>query len=317
MLQIRKRRISAFDKMNKNLPGVSVVIPSFNNETKLFRLIDSLEKSNYPNLEIVVVDNSPTKEILKKGRKKYPRVKWVDVGTKNIGQAMTYNIGFARAKRKNHILFCDEDVVVDPEMIKKLVERAEKDEKIGIVTPMILYLEDKNWVNQAGSEVDLLTGRVKIGWGPKKDFLKAKKVQGSGTTMLFKRQVLDKIGGFEDWFLCYFDPDYCVRAEKAGLENWYEPRAICYHDQPKDETLWRPKVLSRAYLLGRNRTLFMRKHGNIFVYSLVLLLILAYYLKEALRFKIFPKWIELVRGSLSGYFYPVTKELKIPLPKIS
>ena len=179
---------------------------------------------------------------------------------------------------------------------------------------MILYLDDKEWVNQAGSEVNLLTGQVKIGWGPKEDFLEARKVQGSGTVMLFKRSVLDKIGGFEDWFLCYFDPEYCVRAQKAGFENWYEPKAICYHDQPKDDKLWRPRVLSRAYLLGKNRTLFMRKHGNVFVYTLFLPILLGYYLIEGIRFGIFSKWVEIVIGSIAGYFSPISKGNFIPLP---
>jgi hypothetical protein len=295
--------------------GVSAVIPSFSNQKKLFRLISSLKKSSYKNLEIIVVDNSPDESVLKAGRKRYPKVKWIDVGRENIGQAKAYNIGFAHAKKNNHILYCDEDVVADRDMARYLIERAESEKKVGVVTPMILYLEDKDWVNQAGAEVDLLTGKVTIGWGSKKDFLEAKEVQGSGTTMLFSRSLINKIGGFEDWFLCYFDPEYCVRALKAGFHNWYEPRAICYHDQPKDDKLWRPRVLSRAYLLGRNRTLFMRKHGNVLVYTLFLPVLLGYYLVESVRFKILPKWLDLVWGSIKGYFMPINNNIKIPLPR--
>lgn len=294
--------------------GVTFVIPSFNDKEKVFRLIDSVLKCSYRPLEIIVVDNSPSTDLLKEGRKKYKKVKWVDAGRENIGQAQAYNIGFAYANPENHILYCDSDVIVDKYMVKHLVDRTEKSRKVGIVTPMILYLEDKNWVNQAGAEVNLSTGRATVGWGPKRDFLRPKKIQGSGTTMLFTNELVKAIGGFEDWFLCYFDPEYCVRALKAGFNNWYEPKAICYHDQPKDDQLWRPRVLSRAYLLGRNRTLFMRKYGNMFVYTLFLPLLLAYYLRESIKFNIFPKWIELVKGTFVGYFYPVNKELKIPLP---
>ena len=301
--------------MIKHTNGVSVVIPSFNNKAKLFRLLNSVQKSNYPNLEIIVVDNSPSSEILKSGRSVFKNVKWVDLGRENLGQTTSYNIGFSNAKRGNHILYCDEDVIVDKDMIRYLVERAESSEVIGIVTPMVLYLENKNWVNQAGAEVNLKTGRVTIGWGLRKNFLKAKKVQGSGTVMLFKNSVLKKIGGFEDWFMCYFDPEYCVRALKAGFENWYEPKAVCYHDQPMDASQWRPRVLSRAYLLGRNRTLFMRKYGNMFIYTLFLPILLGYYLLESIKFKIFGKWIELVRGTIVGYTYKNSTKLYVPLPK--
>lgn len=302
-------------KKNKNV-GVSVVIPSYNCKKILFRLIDSLKKSTFKNLEIIVVDNGSKDETLTEGKKRYRSVKWLDAGEKNIGQTGCYNLGFAYVKGGNHVLFNDSDVVVDKNMIKNLVKCFDNNPEIGIVTPMIVYLSDKNWVNQAGSNVDLTTGKVSVGWGPRKDFLTGKEVQNSGTVMLFKNKVLEKIGGFDDWFMCYFDPDYCLRAKKAGFLTWYEPKAVAYHDQSKDESVWRPRVLTRAYLLGRNRVLFMRKHGNILTFSLFLPLLLGYYLIETIRFGKVKKFFELLWGTIVGYFYPVKKELYIPLPKI-
>lgn len=298
--------------IGKTLAGVSAVIPSFNDKLKVFRLLDSLKKSTYKNLEVIVVVNGSV-ETLVEGKKKYKWVRWIDAGRENIGQTGCYNLGFAHAKKTNHILYIDSDVVVDKNMISKLLERADSDEKIGIVTPMILYLSDKNWVNQAGANVDLITGKVKVGWGPKKDFLEAKEVQNSGTVMLFKREVVNKIGGVDDWFLCYFDPDYCLRAKKAGFITWYEPSATAYHDQSKDPNVWRPRVLTRAYLLGRNRMLFMRRHGNMMTFTLFLPLLLAYYLFETIRFGNLNKFFELLWGSIVGYFYPLRKGNYMPL----
>jgi GT2 family glycosyltransferase len=296
--------------------GVTVVIPSFTCKDNLFRLLNSLQKSTFSPLEIIVVDNGSTDNTLAEGRKKYRSVTWIDAGKKNIGQTGSYNLGFAHANKKNHIAMIDSDVVVEPTMISELVKRLEKEPQIGIVTPMILYLNDKNWVNQAGSFVDLTTGRVQVGWGPKKDWLTAKEVQNSGTVMLFKRELVNKIGGFDDWFLCYFDPDYCLRAAKAGFSMWYEPKAVCYHDQSKDPNVWRPRVLTRAYLLGRNRVLFMRKFGNMFTFTLFVPLLLGYYLIECIRFHSLRKFFELISGTLVGYFYPLNKNLYIPLPKV-
>lgn len=296
--------------------GVSAIVPSFNDKEKLFNLLNSFKKSSYSNLEIIVVVNGEI-ETLIEGKKKYRWVKWIDAGRNNIGQTGCYNLGFAHANKKNHLLYTDSDVIVDKDMIRYLVESAESDPKIGIVTPMILYLSDKNWVNQAGANVNLITGRVRVGWGPKKKFLKAHEVQNSGTLMLFKRQVVNKIGGVDSWFLCYFDSDYCMRAKKAGFITWYEPRAICFHDQSKDPNIWRPRVLTRAYLLGRNRVLFMRRHGNIFTFSFFLLLILFYYLIETIRFNETRNFFKLAQGSIVGFFYPLKKTNFIPLPKIN
>ncbi|MBI2085879.1 glycosyltransferase family 2 protein [Candidatus Daviesbacteria bacterium] len=299
----------------KNLPGVSAVIPSFNDKLKVFRLLDSLKKSIYKNLEVIVVVNGLEGTLID-GKRKYQWVKWIDAGRENIGQTGCYNLGFAHANKKNHLLYIDSDVVVDKEMISNLIERAKSDLKIGIATPMILYLSDKNWVNQVGANVDLTTGRVKVGWGPRKDFLTARQVQNSGTVMLIKREVVDKIGGVDDWFLCYFDPDYCLRAKRAGFMTWYEPKAIAYHDQSKDPNIWRPRVLTRAYLLGRNRVLFMRRHGNMITFSLFLPLLLSYYFFEVLRFGQIGNFFKLLWGSMVGYFYPLKKGNFIPLPKI-
>lgn len=296
--------------------GVSIVIPSFNGKKFIFRLLDSVKKLNYPNVETIVVDNGSKDDTLKIGQKRYKWVKWINAGEKNIGQTGCYNLGFAYSKKNNHILYCDADVVLDKNMLSKLVEKLESDSKIGIATPMILYLSDKNWVNQAGANVDLITGRVTVGWGPKKNFLDAKIVQNSGTVMLFKNSVVKKIGGMEDWFMCYFDPDYCLRAKKAGFDTWYIPEAIVFHDQSKNPEIWRPRVLSRAYLLGRNRVLFIRKHGNIFTFSFFLPFLLAYYLVEAVRFRQLRNFFELFWGSIVGYFYPLRVGIYIPLPKL-
>ncbi len=301
--------------IKKILPGVSAVIPSFNDKAKVFKLLDSLKKSIYPDLEIIVVVNGAD-GILIEGRKKYPLIKWIYVGEKNIGQTGCYNIGFATAKKTNHILYIDSDVVVDKNMISKLVEVANSNPKIGIITPMILYLSDKNWVNQAGATINLITGQVKVGWGPKRDFMQGKEVQNSGTVMLFTRKVVNKIGGVDNWFLCYFDPDYCLRAKKAGFITWYEPKAICYHDQSKDPNIWRPRVLTRAYLVGRNRVLFMRRHGNMLTFPLFVPLLLGYYFFETLRFGQIRRFFELLYGTIVGFFYPLRSGNYIPLPRV-
>lgn len=295
--------------------GVSAVIPSFNDKKKVFALLDSLTKSTFPRLEVIVIVNGSVDTLIE-GKKRYKFIKWIDAGRENIGQTGCYNLGFTYAKKNNHILYCDSDVQVDKNMIKQLVETVESDPKIGIVTPMILYLSDKNFVHQAGAEVNLITGRVEVNYGPKKLFLQSREVQNSGTAMLIKKSVIDKIGGFDNWFLCFFDADYCLRAKKGGFITWYEPKALCYHDQFKDPNVWRPRVLTRAYLIGRNRVLFMRKHGNMFTFSLFLPLLLGYYFLEALKFKQIKNFFELIWGSVVGYFYTLNSSNFISLPKV-
>lgn len=300
----------------KGITGVTILIPTFNDKVKVYRLLDSLKKSNYPNLEIIVIVGGNENSLIE-GPKKYPKAKWISsFGPSDVGQTGRYNLGFIYANPLNHIMMIDSDVVVEEDMISRLVESLESDKKIGIVTPMILYLNDKSWVNQAGANVDLWTGKVSVGWGSKEKYLERKQVQNSGTVMLFKRELVNKIGCFEDWYMCYFDPDYCVRAAKAGYQTWYEPEAVCFHDQSKDQEVWGPRVLSRAWLLGKNRTLFMRKYGkSLLVYILFLIPLLGYYFVASWRYKILPKWFELVQGTIVGFFSPVNRDIYIPIPQ--
>lgn len=301
----------------RRFPRVTTITPSYNDKEKVFRLLDSIEKCKYPKLESIVVVGD-VGDTISDGRRKYPWVKWISSGPVDVGQTGRYNIAMAYADPRDHLLYIDSDVIFEKDTIHKLVERLESKKKIGIVTPMILYLEDKNWVNQAGANVNLWTGKVSVGWGPKEKWLGAKEVQNSGTVMLFKREMVERIGWFEDWYMCYFDPDYCLRGKKAGFSVWYDPKAICYHDQPKDPSKWEPRVLGRAWLLGRNRTLFMRKHGkSILVYLLFLPILLVYYLRIAIKYNIFDKWLELVSGTVAGFFTPITKENKIPIQPIA
>lgn len=53
---------------------------------KLFCLIDSSQMSSCKNPETIVVDYSPDEKVLTAGRKRYPKVKWIGLGRKNIGQ---------------------------------------------------------------------------------------------------------------------------------------------------------------------------------------------------------------------------------------
>lgn len=294
--------------------GVTVLIPSYNDKVKVYRLLKSINKSDYPKIEVLVIIGG-TENTYAEGPLKYPWVKWIDSRRPaDIGQTGRYNLGFAYANQRNHIMMIDSDVVIEKDMISRLVERLERDKKIGIVTPMILYLNDRDWINQAGANVDLWTGKVVVGWGSRADYLESRQVQNSGTVMIFKRELVNKIGCFEDWYMCYFDPDYCLRAAKAGYQIWYEPKAVCYHDQSKNPDVWRPRVLSRAWLLGKNRTLFMRKYGkSLLVYILFLIPLLGYYFVESLKYGIFFKWFELVLGTIIGFFVPVNRNIYIPI----
>lgn len=55
--------------------------------------------------------------------------------------------------------------------------------------------------------------------------------QPAGAFLMFRREVFEALGGFDESFypLWFEDVDFCLRAQRSGLTNWYEPRASALH----------------------------------------------------------------------------------------
>jgi len=302
---------------NSSLPQVSVIIPSFNSKNNVLELLDSLFRINYKNLEVIVVDNGSGDGSIEAIKRKFPSVILVDAGKKNIGLTGSRNLGIRIASKKSdYLLFMDSDTIAEKNMIWEFVKFLKEHPKCGIITPMILYSSNKKWVNQAGSYVDLFTGKVKIGWGPVKNFKKPMQVQNSGTVLFVDKKVIDAIGGFDDQlFMCYEDVDFCLRARNAGFEIWYCPKAVAYHNQSIDENNWRPRVLGRSYALGRNRTLVLKKYSPFFTaYLLLVPLYILYYTREAIKYKKAEEIYRFIKGNIDGLLSSLEKSNYIEIP---
>ncbi|MBU5689296.1 MAG: glycosyltransferase family 2 protein, partial [Candidatus Aenigmarchaeota archaeon] len=123
-----------------NDPLVSVVIPTYNRKEMLIRLIKSIKKSTYKNLEIIVVDDASTDGTYEEIKRKFPDVKIVR-NEKNLLLAASRNIGIKNSKGK-YIFLIDDDNVVDKNCIYELVKSMENDKNIGIVGPIMYYYSD-------------------------------------------------------------------------------------------------------------------------------------------------------------------------------
>lgn len=280
---------------------VSVVIPTFNLKKEVLACVDSIIKQDYPKIEVVVVDNASTDGTGEAARKKFRRVKLVR-NSENLGVTGGRNTGIKNATG-DYIFFFDHDMVAEPKMISELLKVAESDPKIGIVTPKIYYWEDKKRIWAAGTGINLWTGQIIFRGG--KDtgqYEKVEEVQVAPAAILVKKQVLDKIGGFDDiYFATYEDTDFCFRAKRAGFKTVYTPRAVAYHKIPVGYKVSMERLLVRACFVGRNRIIFMKRFGkNFWVFLLFLPIYFVYYASLSLRFKKVEGIINFVKGTLEG-----------------
>ena len=105
----------------KEFPRVSVIVNNFKDTKHLELCLNSLLKSEYKNLEIIVVDFcTPNFE---KWIKKFPVDKYLHFDS-DLGLAKQRNIGFQNAdKSSQYICFLDDDVFVTPEWLTKIIEQ--------------------------------------------------------------------------------------------------------------------------------------------------------------------------------------------------
>ena len=113
--------------MTEHEPLVSVVIPAYNAEKTLKRLLESLSAQQYANLQILLADDGSTDGTLRAAREyaaREPRLTVIAEGNRGVGAARNRCLEQCRGK---YIRFADADDTVPADSILRMVRRAERD----------------------------------------------------------------------------------------------------------------------------------------------------------------------------------------------
>jgi GT2 family glycosyltransferase len=288
-------------------PKISIVIPTYNRKRDLLECLDSVQKLNYPSYETIVVDNGSTDQTAEAVRRHFPNVKLI-VSDVNLGVTGGRNLG-ARNSNGEYIFFLDHDTVVDGNALSELVTVIENDYEIGIAGPVIYYYEQPKRIWAAGTSINLLTGKISFNKAGEVDaglLNQIIEVQVLPTAFLVKREVVAKIGLFDDvYFAVYEDTDFCFRARGAGYKVVCVPTAKAWHKVPLDPREQVIGVLRRAYYVARNRIIFMRKHLkplNFVFFFLVFVPVYAlYYTFQSVKFGKLNFALNYWRGVWKGF----------------
>ncbi len=210
---------------------VSVVIPNWNGKKFLQACLDSLQKSDYAKLEVVIVDNGSKDGSIEYLEKDYPWVKLVKF-EKNTGFSVAVNAGIKNSKGE-YIALLNNDTVVDALWISKMLDCLLKNPEAGSCGCKMLAYDDHSLLDGAGDGYRRggLPGRIghrEIDCG---QFDSQRYILGPcGGAALYRRSMLDDIGLFdEDYFAYLEDVDLGLRAQSAGYKSIYVPEAIMYH----------------------------------------------------------------------------------------
>lgn len=204
--------------MNNTLPLVSVVIVNYNGMKYLKNCFDSLYKVEYPNFEIIFVDNGSKDESINFVKSNYPQVKVLELN-ENTGLAIASNRGAQLAKGK-YLFFLNNDTIVDTNILKELVSVAEADSRVGVCACDVFTYDGKNEIG-LGLSCDRFgypCGNLGALFYP-------------DAAIFIRNSLFQEIGGFDaKLFLYGEDRDLCWRVMLQGYRIAPVKNAWFLHD---------------------------------------------------------------------------------------
>jgi GT2 family glycosyltransferase len=218
---------------------------------------------DYPDFEIIVVDNGSTDGSADFVAERYPQVRLIR-NERNLGFAAGNNVGL-RAATGDVLVLLNQDTVVQAGWLAALTEALQKYPDVGVVGAKVLNM-DGHTLQHAGGyiEPDLALGQH-YGHGEmdRGQYNNARQVEFvTGAAMAFKREVLSKVGELDEGFFPgYFeDVDFCYRAREANYTVWYAPQAVLYHHE--SASMREDSYRGHCYYY-RNRLRFVLKHYSL------------------------------------------------------
>src|SRR5580704_9778963 len=230
-------------------PRVSVVVASYQAERTLKACLDSLERLNYPDYEVILVDDGST-DSTPQIAAAHPQIRCLR-HPQNLGLSVARNTGIEAATGEI-IAFTEADCRADEDWLYHLVGDLLDSEFAGIGGPNLLPPDDSSvaaavLVSPGGPAHVMLTDR------------EAEHIPGCN--MAFYKWALDGIGGFDPIFTkAGDDVDICWRLQQAGQKIGFSPAAFVWHFRRSNVGAY----LKQQQGYGDAEALLVRKHPENF-----------------------------------------------------
>jgi GT2 family glycosyltransferase len=249
-----------------NHPKVTVITLNWNRKEDTIECVKSLLALDYPNYEVVVVDNGSTDGSVETFKQHFPSITVIENKT-NLGYGQGFNKGieYALAKGAKYMLVINNDAIIDNKSLAELVRVAESDPKIGLVSGKTYYYNAPNRLQTVGKIANFTTGAVRnVGLDEidngQHDELKEYHFLDD-VYWLARGELFKKIGLYDkNFFIYYEEVDLCARASKAGYKIIYTPHAKIWHKQ-FTSTGGRVNPFL-TYHITRNRIIFMKRNAT-------------------------------------------------------
>ncbi len=290
-------------------PLVTVSVVTYNSVREIAQCLRSVVACRYPNLEIVVVDNSSvdkTLEVVEKFRRsslppmpghrsistpirRFSR-QWVILRQrKNLGYAAGHNLAVSRV-RGEYVLLLNPDTTITSRSIEPLITVLLGDKRVAAVQPLVYLKREPRVLNLSGKVTHYLGFDWLRDYRQTQPSSQKQLLSVSGSGVLVSKAAFIAAGGFDDnYFMYYEDSDLSWRWRLLGYRLLFVPESVFYHDYkflPDENYL---PAQRKFFLAERNRLLTVAKN-----YQLRTLLL------------VFPVWLGfelalVVYSFLTGY----------------
>jgi GT2 family glycosyltransferase len=236
----------------------SVVIPNWNGREFLGRCLGALRRQTARDLEVLLVDNASADDSVELVEREFPEVEIVRL-EQNVGFAAAMNEGIRRASAR-YVAFLNNDTEPEDRWLEELLACLDRHPRGAAATSKVVMLDQPGTLDDTGDFVwpSLLPYARGHGEPDAGQYENEEQVfSPSGAAALWRADVLDEIGLFDETFFAYYeDVDLGFRARLAGYECWYAPRAVVLHHRGGSSgddafTLYH-HVRNRWLLLGKD-----------------------------------------------------------------
>jgi GT2 family glycosyltransferase len=238
------------------------VVVNWNRKALLQACLGSLSRQNHPSFEVVVVDNGSTDgspDLVRDLAPAYPVPLRLIENSANRGFCAANNQGIA-ASEAELIALLNNDAEADPAWLTALESVIRSNRHVGMAASKILVWEDPSRIDKAGHLIypdgqnrGRGTGQLDQGQFDLID----ETLWPDGCAAMYRRAMLDEVGGFDEDFFAYADDaELGLRGRIAGWTCLYAPGAVVRHHRGATLGLGSARRLT---LIERNRVLLVVK----------------------------------------------------------
>ncbi len=288
---------------------VVIIILTYNQKDKTLECLTTLLGCEDMLFNVLVWDNGSQDGTIAAVNEAFPDV-LTHYSETNLGVAGGRNSSAQMATHEfdaTHLLFLDNDILVEPGFVRSLYEPFEADPQIGQTQAKLRFMHDRSLINDGGgARISFVFWRVKpVGFGEQDNgqYNEPTPCISCGGAMMVRADIFQQLNGFDPLFGPFGpeDLDFSLRLQALGYKAMYIPKAVGYHQV--SHTFGEGYSEEYARHKSRHWMLFMQRHASLwqklaFYFVGAPVVAIQVFIREARRGN-----LRAIRGLVQGLFH--------------